>query len=499
MRRLSIPSGLVTAAVIALIAGVGVLVFSSKGGGSGLADRLSNLPEDTFNPMKPLALPQARPEAGIVPSEHYPAGVTLIVKDDSSQASSTLPIFIACNRNNWNPADPNWKMTFDESDRLWRLTLPPPSPAELERRFEFKLTLGSWERAEVDSSGFSIRNRSLPLVDITSLSAGRRPTVQLSVTRFVNEGEVENLGLGWIPRVSSGRVEAVRVKGGAGRAKNLTRDVWVWLPKEYDQPAFDKGQFSVLWILDGQNVFETNAVTQAEWRIDESLSKLITEGKVPPTVVIAIPHAGRYRFDEYWSIGPLLAPPSGPYADAQQGMQADPDGFLKFVIDVVQPAVAQRFRISSAPENNTFAGGEVAGNFAYFAASRRPDVFGSALVENLSFPYNGGVDPRYLDAFFKGHPAPRALSVGWGDIMGFQDSMIGTVPADWISNDIDFLRKAMNSRVTKAPERLLLNFQRNTDNSERGWAERFPNAAEFHFAPLAKQPVPDSQAKPSKG
>lgn len=64
------------------------------------------------------------------------------------------------------------------------------------------------------------------------------------------------------------------------------RKVYVYLPKNYSETG--KPQ-DVLLMQDGQNLFSSGSSTgTTEWRVDETVEKLVSEGKIPPLVVIGI-------------------------------------------------------------------------------------------------------------------------------------------------------------------------------------------------------------------
>src|ERR1017187_1348590 len=62
-----------------------------------------------------------------------------------------------------------------------------------------------------------------------------------------------------------------------------TRLVRVWLPPGYDDAANTGQQYPVLYLNDGQNLFEPQAsFNGVEWQVDETGDRLIREGAIPP-------------------------------------------------------------------------------------------------------------------------------------------------------------------------------------------------------------------------
>ncbi len=94
----------------------------------------------------PMEVVEAR-VTGQVPLNRLAAGFTLQVRDTTGRASADSPLFVACNHNAWNPADPAWKMCL-EGD-VWTLRVPQ---SHEDSRMELKITRGSWQTVEVDAA-----------------------------------------------------------------------------------------------------------------------------------------------------------------------------------------------------------------------------------------------------------------------------------------------------------------------------------------------------------
>ena len=80
-----------------------------------------------------------------------------------------------------------------------------------------------------------------------------------------------------------------------------TRMLRVWLPPGYDDAANRSRKYPVLYMFDGQDLFDvcTGPESAYEWQIDETLTRLIAEGKIDPMIVVGIDNAGESREHEY--------------------------------------------------------------------------------------------------------------------------------------------------------------------------------------------------------
>ncbi|HEU0054384.1 MAG TPA: glycogen-binding domain-containing protein, partial [Longimicrobium sp.] len=106
-------------------------------------------------------LSSALPMAGALALLAAPAAAQVVVRLHVPPATpADAAVYVAGSFNNWNPADPAFRLTKDASGD-YVLTVPeaPPGPVE------FKFTLGSWETVETDASGAGVPNRAWTIPD----------------------------------------------------------------------------------------------------------------------------------------------------------------------------------------------------------------------------------------------------------------------------------------------------------------------------------------------
>lgn len=81
-----------------------------------------------------------------------------------------------------------------------------------------------------------------------------------------------------------------------------TRVIRVLLPPGYDERANRKRRYPVLYLNDGQNLFDasTSVFNPLEWQADEALDRLIKAQEIGPLIVVGVDNAGRRgRANEY--------------------------------------------------------------------------------------------------------------------------------------------------------------------------------------------------------
>jgi enterochelin esterase-like enzyme len=413
----------------------------------------------------PPAQPQAAPAALVAP-ESLPQGFVLVVTDQTKLGSASSPIYLAGNLNSWNPADLAWKLA-PGSDGRWTIAVPHRADG---RTMEFKFTRGSWELEELDGNLNVIANRTLPKVDASKLGPGERPTIELTVPHWGDERPERAAKKANDPYrhiEATGTLRRLQVVGGAGTAVGQTRDVLVWLPPGYDDPKNAGANYPVLYLHDGQNLFEKHEGIPAEWRADETATELIGKGVVRPLIIVGVPHSGTGRMSEY-----LPAP-------AIQGVVPEGETHIRWLMSEVMPRVERAFRVKNGPENTGVGGSSLGAAIALEAAAEHPEVFGLVLAESL--PLRSG-DAAAWDQWLAAIKTwPGRVYLG----MGGQELGPGADKADRNRACVEAVQ-ALDERLERAglgPDRRLLVIDPSAVHNEEAWANRLPRALVFLFPP----------------
>lgn len=311
----------------------------------------------------------SRPEA-------RPGGVLLVVTDKSGLVNNDSPLYLASNHAGWNPGEQANRLS-GRSDLRWQILLPGPIG---EPPLEFKFTRGSWETCEVAADLSDIANRTLAPIDVAGLAPDQPVVIELTIERFADERggaatPQPHADTTLALRVT-GRAVRVQVVGGAGTAVGAVRDVIVWLPPGYDDPANAERRYPVLYMQDGQNVFDFQPPTPGEWQADETATRLIEAGKLQPIIIAAVPHSGANRLVEYLP------------ADAL-GVQGRGDAYLDWLVREVVPRVERSVRADPDPDARGVGGSSLGGLIALRAGQRYPETFGRLLAESPSLAVRG--------------------------------------------------------------------------------------------------------------
>jgi predicted alpha/beta superfamily hydrolase len=277
--------------------------------------------------------------------------------------------------------------------------------------------------------------------------------------------QTENQGPGVVSSVI--RVEAatgdLRLHEFRSRIFRNTRFLRVWLPPGYDDHANAGRQYPVLYLNDGQNLFEAStSFTGVEWQVDETGERLIREGVVAPMIIVGMDNAGKSRIREYM-----------PHRSLHHMMlRAQGSRYPSFLIKEVMPLLARHYRIASGPENTGLGGSSLGALIALYTASVCPGVIGRLLLESPSLWASNRQIIRQSHAV-KRWPQRIFLATGTSEA-GRKDRDQSVV--DDVRELAGILRRAGLDE-----QRLRLVIDDGAAHHEAAWARRFPEALGFLF------------------
>ncbi|MFQ3198703.1 MAG: putative alpha/beta superfamily hydrolase [Paraglaciecola sp.] len=153
------------------------------------------------------------------------------------------------------------------------------------------------------------------------------------------------------------------------------RTVRLYLPPGYEASS---KSYPVLYMQDGQNLFDNGTAYAGEWSVDESLNTLASEQGLE-LIVVGIDNGGDFRMNE-------LSPwPNERFGEAQ-GEQ-----YLQFIVEVVKPYMDTNYRTLPEVQNTAIMGSSMGGLMAHYAIHQNPEVFGKAGVFSPSYWYSPDV------------------------------------------------------------------------------------------------------------
>lgn len=281
----------------------------------------------------PLAFSQysIRFQISDVPSNHWP---------DS--------IFVAGKFNSWNPATngvPFSKINGTDYIEIENLQAG---------NHQFKFTRGSWQSAECTLTGTAIDNRQITLISDT--------IIKVSIEAWQDDFA----GFEKLHTASPN----VRIMDAAFPMPQFstTRRIWLYLPPDY---AKSKKHYPVMYMHDGQNIFDEYTSAFGEWGVDECADSLIRNGK-PACIIVGIDN-GPDRMNEY-----------NPY-DRDDFGKGTGNQYLDFIVKNLKPHIDKQYRTLPTNAHTIIAGSSMGGLISYYALLKYPEVFGKGGIFSPSF------------------------------------------------------------------------------------------------------------------
>ncbi len=242
-----------------------------------------------------------------------------------------------------------------------------------------------------------------------------------------------------------------------------TRFLRVWLPPGYDDPANADKSYPVLYLNDGQNLFESaTSFTGIEWQVDETGDRLIREGVIQPMILVGIDNAGRARIREYMphrSLNPMM-------------MRAHGTRYPAFLFKEVMPFLARNYRVATGPENTGLGGSSLGALIALYTVAVRPGVIGRLMLESPSL----WASNRQLIRQSRG-------VLRWPERIFLATGTAEAGRKDKDQSMVDDVRElaAILRRAGLDESRLRLVVDEGANHHESAWARRFPEALAFLF------------------
>ncbi len=274
--------------------------------------------------------------------------VRLVVTDIATRKNED--VYVAGNFNNWNPKDENYKLKPFGGNRK-SLVIKDIAAGN----YAFKFTRGGFDKVESMADGRDITDRVVEVNADASFEltiAGWKDDYPERPKKYTASPQVKIIDTGFfIPQL------------------NRNRRIWVYLPKGY---GTTDARYPVLYMQDGQNLFNEQTAAFGEWGVDECLDTL--QKKLDKAcIIVGIDHGGSKRGNEY-----------NPYDTPQFG-KGEGKEYAAFLAQTLKPYIDSKYRTKKAAENTFIAGSSLGGLISLYTVLQYPDLFGSAGVLSPAF------------------------------------------------------------------------------------------------------------------
>jgi predicted alpha/beta superfamily hydrolase len=267
--------------------------------------------------------------------------VTFVVDSVPDNTPADAKLFIAGDFNGWQPGDSRFQLT-KRDDGSFDIQLAAQNEGT---KIQFKFTRGSWETVEKGPSGEEIENRIFTF--------GNGDTVRVKIYNWADQGSGNPTG--------STAAENVHIVDNQFYIPQLKRNrrIWIYLPPGYDTTSV---KYPVLYMHDGQNLFDVQTSYAGEWEVDETLNKLASHGVRVP-IVVGIDNGGSYRIEE-------LTPWVNPTYGGGKG-----ELYMRFIVETLKPFVDGHYRTLPDREHTAIMGSSLGGLISFYGALKYQDVF----------------------------------------------------------------------------------------------------------------------------
>jgi predicted alpha/beta superfamily hydrolase len=225
----------------------------------------------------------------------------------------------------------------------------------------------------------------------------------------------------------------------------------------------------VLYLNDGQNLFDpARAFAGNTWRVAETVTRLLSEGRIPPLMIVGIDHGEMQRAREYLPV----EDDRNPHARRPLGRQ-----YIEFVTREVIPFVERNYAVVRRTSGRAFGGSSYGAAAALLTVLERPGVFGRLLLESPSLYVGGRILLR------KARRAPRwpaRLYLG----VGTEETPRTELNRETVEN-VRTLESIVRAAGLGA-KRLKVVVEPGARHTEGAWAGRLPEALAFLFGRMAE-------------
>jgi predicted alpha/beta superfamily hydrolase len=248
---------------------------------------------------------------------------------------------------------------------------------------------------------------------------------------------------------------------------NNQRDLFVYLPPGYDH---SETRYPVIYMHDGQNLFDAALSFSGEWQVDEALHRLSAEGIA--AIVVGIPNIDGLvtggRLDEY-----------APFSDPLLERGGKGDAYLAFIRETVKPLIDTDFRALPDRAHTGIMGSSMGGLISLYAFLKHPDVFGFAGIMSPAFWFGrGAIYPLVEQAAFT--PGKLYMDIGTDELRDIPpEHQRPGISSEVYLNDARRMNDLLIQKGYRPGADLRYVEDVGAIHHESAWARRLPDALRF--------------------
>jgi predicted alpha/beta superfamily hydrolase len=238
---------------------------------------------------------------------------------------------------------------------------------------------------------------------------------------------------------------------------DVPHDVLVYLPPGYDDdPA---RRYPVLYLQDGQNLFDEATAFSREWQVDETAERLIQAGAIAPLIIVGIANAGERRLDEYT-----------PTRDRRHRAGGGASRYGRMLVEELKPFVDATYRTRPDAASTGLGGSSLGGLLSLYLGLQYSGMFWRLAVLSPSVWWDDRFIVRRVRLLSFKPPMRIWLSVGTAEAEGVVDAACA-------------LRDALVERGWREGEDLAFTVAEGARHEEAAWAEQVEQVLRYLFPP----------------
>ncbi|MFK7782997.1 TIM-barrel domain-containing protein [Psychroserpens sp.] len=275
------------------------------------------------------------------------AQVTIVVDELPEETPKDASIFISGGFEDWTGGQDKYKLQLKEGKH--QITL------QTSENLLFKFTQGSWQSVECNNKGEAIDNRN-------HIFKKANDTMHVKIAGWSNSFDIQK---------ASTAADNVSIISEDFEMPQLNRKrrIWIYLPPDY---YTSNKSYPVVYMHDGQNLFDNKTSYSGEWNADETMNRLFRDKNVG-LIIVGIDNGGDNRLDEY-----------SPWKNNKYG-GGEGDAYLEFITKTLKPYVDNNYKTLIDKANTAIIGSSMGGLISHYAGLKYPEIFGKIGVYSPAF------------------------------------------------------------------------------------------------------------------
>lgn len=274
------------------------------------------------------------------------AQITILVEKLPTNTSPETRLYLASSLNNWNPKDVSFELKKNAENQF-------QIQINADKGFDFKITQGSWDSSEANKDGSPIDNHKVNINIVSPL--------KINIENWTTPQEKQHSTTSNV-KILSENFKIPQLKA--------TRRIWVYLPPNYDSTT---KKYPVIYMHDGQNLFDNATSFSGEWGVDETMNQLAQSNNIE-AIIVGIDNGGDARLDEY-----------SPWKNTKYQKGGEGNQYIDFITQTLKPYIDKRYRTLTQPKNTALIGSSMGGLISLYGGVKYPQVFGKIGIFSPAF------------------------------------------------------------------------------------------------------------------